>query len=292
MTPIVFEGAIPADMTQNHLLQKLWRQTSKPTAMWSAWLGDAVAIKDPTSATFRKQSGSNVLILGQQEEIAIALTVSSLVSLSAAVDPALAEPSIHLVIGQALDAASEELVRQLIEILPIRLWLPRDLGTLLNQLAEEIDRRSQGAGAPQFLFLYGIHRLRDLRRPDDDFGFSKKGDDKTPYRQFTHVLKEGPPVGVFTMLWSDTLVNLQRCVDRPGMREFDQRVLMQMSAADSSTLMDNPIASKLGPQRALFYTEDLGKIEKFRPYALPSVEWIKKLQASKPERTPADKTLS
>jgi DNA segregation ATPase FtsK/SpoIIIE, S-DNA-T family len=288
LTPIVFEGAVPADLTQNHLLQKLWRQPTKPTATWNAWLGDAVAIKDPTAATFRKQSGSNVMILGQQEEIAIALTVSSLVSMSAAVDPSLTEPSIHLMIGQALDAVSEDLVRVLTEVLPIRLWLPRDLGTLLNQLADEIDRRAKpdeprasatGIRGPQFLFLYGMQRLRDLRRPDDDFGFSKKGDEKAPYRQLTHVLKEGPPVGVFTMMWSDTLVNLQRCIDRLTMREFDQRVLMQMSAADSSTLMDSPIAAKLGPQRALFYTEDLGKIEKFRPYALPSAEWIRGLGA-------------
>jgi DNA segregation ATPase FtsK/SpoIIIE, S-DNA-T family len=291
LTPIVFEGAVPADITQNHLLQKMWREPTKPTATWSAWLGDAIAIKDPTAALFRKQSGSNVMILGQQEEIAVGLMVSSLVSLSAAVDPALAEPSIHLVIGQALDAASEELVKLLSEVLPIRLWLPRDLGALLNQLADEIDRRSQGTGPPQFVFLYGMQRLRDLRRPDDDFGFSKKGDEKTPYRQFTHVLKEGPPVGVFTMLWSDTLLNLQRCVDRPAMREFDQRVLMQMSAADSSTLMDNPIAAKLGPQRALFYTEDLGKIEKFRPYALPSVEWIQSLRVRKLDLTAAKEDL-
>jgi len=293
LTPIVFEGAVPADMTTNHLLKKLWQEPAKPTATWSAWLGDAVAIKDPTCATLRKQSGSNVVILGQQEDIAVALTVSSLVSLSAGVDPTLTERSIHLVIGQALDAASEELLKQLAEILPIRLWLPRDLGTLLNQLADEIERRGTPTdgrpwASPQFLSVYGVQRLRDLRRPDDDFGFARKGDDKTPFRQFTQVLKEGPPVGVFTLLWCDTLVNLQRSLDRQTLREFDQRVLMQMSAADSSSLMDNPAAAKLGAQRALFYTEDLGKIEKFRPYALPSTKWIKELQASKSELTPVN----
>jgi S-DNA-T family DNA segregation ATPase FtsK/SpoIIIE len=282
LTPIVFEGAIPADLPQNPLLQKLMKEPAKPTTNWHAWLGDAVAIKDPTAAVFRKQSGSNVMILGQQEEIAVGLTVSSLISLSAAIDPALAEPVIHVVIGQAMDATSEAMVNLLAETLPIRLWPQRDLGTLLNQLAEEIERRG-GSGngkpvTPQFLFLYGIQRLRELRRPDDDFGFSRKGEDKTPYRQFTHVLKEGPPVGVFTTLWCDTLVNLQRTLDRPTMREFDQRVLMQMSTADSSTLMDSPIAAKLGPQRALFYTEDQGKIEKFRPYALPGLDWVRSLR--------------
>jgi hypothetical protein len=292
LTPIVFEGAAPADMTTNHLLKDLWHEPVKPAASWSAWLGEAVAIKDPTCAIFRKQSGSNVLFLGQQEEIAVALTLSSLVSLSAGIDPVIAEPSLHLVVGQALDAASEELVKQLTELLPVRLWLPRDLATLLNQLANEIDRRTQSGGPPQFLFVYGIQRVRDLRRPDDDFGFSRKGEDKTPYRQFTHVLKEGPPAGVFTLLWCDTLANLQRSLERQTFRDFDQRVLMQMSAADSSALMDNPVAAKLGAQRAVFYMEDLGKIEKFRPYALPSMAWIKTLQGNTPDLSAVNETSS
>ena len=53
------------------------------------------------------------------------------------------------------------------------------------------------------------------------------------------------------------------------------RVVFQMGANDSSTLMDTPIASRLGPQRAIYYTEDQGKIEKFRPYALPALEWLR-----------------
>jgi hypothetical protein len=47
-----------------------------------------------------------------------------------------------------------------------------------------------------------------------------------------------------------------------------------MSAADSSTLIDNPAASKLGVNRALFHSEDFGQPEKFRPYGLPSEGWL------------------
>jgi energy-coupling factor transporter ATP-binding protein EcfA2 len=289
--PIVFEGAVPADLTQNRLLKEVWQAAVKPTARWQAWLGDAVAIKDPTSAVFRKQSGSNLLVLGQQEEMAAGLTVSSLISLSGAIDPALAEPSLHLVLGQALDPAAEALVNLLCDILPIKLWPQRELPALLNQLADEIDRRAGGGGPPQFLLLHGLQRMRDLRRPDDDFGFSRKGEEKTPHRQFTHILREGPPVGVFTLLWCDTLLNLQRSLDRPTMREFDQRVLMQMSAADSSTLMDSPVAAKLGAQRALYYTEDQGKIEKFRPYALPGADWVRDLQVQQPDLQSASTAL-
>ncbi len=280
LRPIVFEGAAQPDLTENLHLQKAWRGPHLHAASWDAWLGEAVAIKDPTCATFRKQSGSNLLILGQQEEIAKGLIVSSLISLSAAVQPAPAEPTIHLVVGQALDPASEALVNLLAETLPIRIWPQRELGALLTRLADQIENDGKPQASSQFLVLYGLQRLRELRRPDDDFGFAKKGEEKTPYRVFTQILKDGPPAGIFTILWSDTLISFQRSLDRPAMREFDQRVLMQISAADSSSLMDNPAAAKLGPQRALFYTEDQGKIEKFRPYALPPVEWIKGLQVN------------
>lgn len=65
------------------------------------------------------------------------------------------------------------------------------------------------------------------------------------------------------------------------------RVLFQMSAADSSTLIDNPQASKLGVHRALFHSEDRSQPEKFRPYGLPSEEWLtwvrERLQSRQPE---------
>jgi S-DNA-T family DNA segregation ATPase FtsK/SpoIIIE len=53
------------------------------------------------------------------------------------------------------------------------------------------------------------------------------------------------------------------------------RVLLQMSPTDSSTLMDTPLAARLGPHRALLYTEDQGRLEKFRPYGLPTLEWLR-----------------
>ena len=73
------------------------------------------------------------------------------------------------------------------------------------------------------------------------------------------------------------MTNLQRSVDRQGMREFEMRVLFSMNAADSSNLMDSPLASKLGPHRAFFYSEDQGKTEKFRPYGLSTLEWLRGL---------------
>jgi hypothetical protein len=52
------------------------------------------------------------------------------------------------------------------------------------------------------------------------------------------------------------------------------RVLFQMSANDSASLIETPKASTLGLHRALFYNEQKGYLEVFRPYAVPTIEWI------------------
>src|SRR5262249_15462633 len=119
------------------------------------------------------------------------------------------------------------------------------------------------------------HRFRDLRRAEDDFGFSSQPHEKqNPASQFAEILREGPAAGIHTLAWCDSMNSLTRVLDRHSIREFELRVLFQMSAADSSALIDSPLASKLGLHRALFFSEEKGKLEKFRPYGLPHDEWL------------------
>ena len=121
------------------------------------------------------------------------------------------------------------------------------------------DRRSASEEqGPIYIFIYDIQRFRDLRKSDDDFGYARYDEDKPvpPSKSFSDVLRDGPPVGVHTIIWCDSVNNLNRTLDRQGMKEFENRILFQMSANDSSTLIDNPAASKLGENRALYYSEE------------------------------------
>ena len=52
------------------------------------------------------------------------------------------------------------------------------------------------------------------------------------------------------------------------------RVLFQMSANDSASLIDTPKASNLGLHKAIYYNEQQGYLEVFRPYALPTLDWL------------------
>ncbi|MFO0950939.1 MAG: FtsK/SpoIIIE domain-containing protein, partial [Isosphaeraceae bacterium] len=87
---IVFEGNLPAVPSKNHLLAGLLLSEGWPSApkVDTAWLGEAIAIKDPTAALFRAQSGANLLVIGQNDEMALGMMTTALISLAAQHDPA------------------------------------------------------------------------------------------------------------------------------------------------------------------------------------------------------------
>jgi hypothetical protein len=119
-----------------------------------------------------------------------------------------------------------------------------------------------------------------LRKQEENFNFSLEDDGAkvaNPGKQFADLLREGPPLGIHLIAWTDTPANIERTLERSALREFDNRVLFQMSATDSSNLIDSPAANKLGFHRALAYSDEHGVIEKFRPYALPSPPWLENL---------------
>lgn len=271
---IVFEGNLPADPKKNKALVPTQRVVEPNPNVYKVYLGDAIAIKDPTAATLRKQSGANIMMVGQAEEQAFNILTTAAVGLGKN------HPDSKIIFcsGPALEGPQLTTLNALGESIPaVTVVEPRDLNKELKALADEVDARLKGGGTkePRMLMLFGIQRLRDLRKPDDDFGFgSKKGEEEKPYQLFARIIRDGPPMGVFTMFWSDNLPNMQRYIDRATMREFEMRIIFQMNANDSSTLIDSPVAARLGANRAFFFSEDQGKMEKFRPYGLLSPEWL------------------
>ncbi len=102
------------------------------------------------------------------------------------------------------------------------------------------------------------------------------GEDRppSPNKQFATILSDGPALGVYSLVWVDSVNNLNRAWDRHTLREFEMRIAFQMSGNDSSTLLDSPVAAKLGNNRALLHSEEQGLLEKFRPFRWPSDTWL------------------
>jgi hypothetical protein len=283
--PIVFEGNAMADYTQNKLLMDLLASpkyqpmTSPP----QIWLGEPVSIKSPTSISLRRQSGSNTLIIGQNEDTALALVSLAMVGLAAQL-PADAI-SFRLLDGAPADSPSFGVLPRVAASLPHQTKVVdyRALGEAIHELAGEMHRRqdASAAAAPAIvLIIYGLQRYRALRKSEESFGFSASDEEKAadPSKEFVELMREGPAVGIHILAWIDTATALDRTLDRGSMREFDNRVLFQMSAADSSNLIDSPAANKLGVYRALAFSEEQGTMEKFRPYANPDAKFLAEVQ--------------
>jgi hypothetical protein len=277
--PLVFSGNTSADIENNRALANLLEKPAAAKAP-AAWLGDPVAIKEPTAAVFRSVGGSNLLILGQNEQAARGLLVAATLGLAAQLSPPAGATTFTILDGTPEDAEDAEHLAKFAAKAPGAVVPPRSgLPAALAELAAEIDRRQKGTSpdrSQKFLLVFGLHRFRELRKSEDDFGFGRRGAEKvaSPGELLNTILRDGPPVGVFVIAWCDSLTNLTRTFERPQLREFGMRVLFQMSATDSSTLMDTPAAAKLKRHQAILLLEDQERAEKFRPYGLPPAEWL------------------
>jgi len=300
---IVFDGNQAADPAGNPLLTELLASGTvqgRELAAPLAWLGDAIAIKDPTAAIFRRQGGANLLIVGQREDLGSSLLAMSIVSLATGHDPhpggGLGRAGRFVLLEPAIaEEKPDIMVANLAKHLPHEIELVGRLGVAaaLEALAAEVKRRLDEQvldGESVFVVVRDLGRFRELRKGEGDYGFSFGGDKKAgPGDNFLTILRDGPAVGIHGVIWCDSLTNLQRTFDRNALKEFELRVLFQMSGSDSSQLVDSPAASKLGPNRALFIHEETGTLEKFRPYAFPTPEWLDKVaaeMAKRPQGTP------
>lgn len=281
--PIIFEGNAPADVKDNMLLKKLLSSepATRPVTA-RAWLGAPNSIKGPTEAVFQRQSGSHLLVVGQSAERALSLLAISIISLAAQYPAGQVE--FVILDPHAYDNGENGYFQKLATALPhmIRIGGPAEVPALMAGLAAELEARgpSSGRDAPEvFVVIHDLQRFKSLR-PDDEFRFSVDEDAAvTPAQSFASLLGEGGPVGMHVLAATDTWNNVSRWIPRKLLAEFEMRVLFQMSANDSSNLIDSPAATALGLHRALFHNEHHGTLETFRPYAMPDDAWLEEMPA-------------
>ena len=310
---IVFEGNIPSDPARNGSMHRLIEGldgTPSKRVTPRIWLGDAVEIKQPTELSFPRQSGSHLLLIGQDTEAALGLMGTAIVSLAAqeglgpraeGLGPdsghqpsAISQQPLLIFDGSPVDSPDADLWQQISKAVPgVRVVSPRQCLEVLQELTEELQSRDAARDAsrpPIFVFVSQISRFRDLRKPDDDYSFGSSGAEAAPSggKLFADLIANGPENGIHAIIWCDSFNNLERWVSRQSLREMERRVLFQMNATDSSNLIDSPIASRLGTHRALLHFQESGAIEKFRPYGLPKQSWLDWAASCLQKRSPLD----
>lgn len=269
--PIVFEGNMPADVRDNPLLTAaLENPPAKVPADPRVWLGLPNAIKGPTEAMFPRQSGRHLLLVGQNDEAIAAIFGLAIIGLSAQ-HPRDKAPVFYLVHSALSGTADSDFLEATGTKGHAKITQGHEAADFIAEIHAEMKRRADegSAGdAPIFLLIHGLQKFRKLRY-EEDFSFS--GDDSPkPGNQLNEIINEGPSLGIHLITSLDTLNNVQRCLSRKALSELGMRVLFQMSANDSASLIDSPKAASLGLNRALFYSEHESRMETFRPFALPT----------------------
>jgi hypothetical protein len=186
--------------------------------------------------------------------------------------------------GSAPDSPPRLYLERVVQAIPhnVTLAKPGDLGDLLKGLNDEMKQRGEedhGTDAPAtFLLMHGLQKFNKLRY-EEEFGFSTPDENAPPNPALllNNLICEGTRLGFHVIATCDTYNNVNRFLSRKAFSEFEMRVLFQMSANDSASLIDNPKASTLGMHRALYFNEQEGYLETFRPYALPGNDWIEEV---------------
>lgn len=270
--------------------------TRKPAETLTVWLGEPVAIAAPSHIELRRASGQNILIVGQDAAAADALLACSVISTgwrpreNSEHGPGFEISLLH----DGRDAESVARFRGLQQqtaITRFDVLDAADCDALICRLHEELEAReadAERATQPEkLLIVRNIGQYRSLRKDEDDFGLGGFGEPKevTVANRFTELLKRGPLVGLHVIVWSDTFNTAVRWLSNSMLREFENRIAFRMNQTDSASLVDSPVAAGLGQGRALVYRDQLGTIEKFRPFAWPSQAWIEQISAEFDDRT-------
>ncbi len=260
----IFDGSKNVDVNENQMLNALLDAPVWPVQQFATiWLGDPISLKDATNLQLRPRRGGNLLIIGQDENVASGLLSIALFTLAAQHSPDAAR--FYIIDGRS-DTPYVDRLRQREKEIPhtVKIANRRTPSALLTEICDEIENRTETEQkSPIYLLIYGLHRIRALRPEDSSL-----------IRQFSTILRDGPEQGIHTLIWCDMLNNFNRSLEQSMLDEFELRVAFQMSENDSITLINSTEANKLGPYRAFLFKEGMGTPEKFIPYEQPSDEWL------------------
>ncbi len=235
------------------------------------YFGESISINETdVCATLRKESANNILVLGGEPHVAQRIAYYSTISATTAHADQSAT-FVNLNFMRRDDGLSEE-IQSVFDSLPFPSQIISkiaDVTESLSAIKEEIEERRKDEERPQNHIYLSIYAFQ-LARMFDKGG--RRGDDVSECGLLLdYILKNGPTVGVFTILQCDNWDNLAR-IGNP-LSSFAYRIALQMTENDSNKIVGSSIANKLfvfnrpsSVYRAYFRDNNRNITIKFKPY--------------------------
>ncbi len=280
----------------NPLLHELLEQPTwlKPHEQAKVWLGYLVMSKEPLVCSLHRQSDSNLLIVGKQRDVGTGMLLTEIMSIAAQQPPSRAQFSIlDVSVGDMSEAYGAgvqpfEFIKQLLPGYKMQIVhrrnLQSELPSLMSALRTAMSSRRQSESAETsslYIFICGLHRLNDVWQNDEQRG---QGNEQQFARQtmqlLQDILRNGPEFGMHILTWCDTLSGLDNVLGPNMLRHFDVRVAFPTSPREEiMTLVERSSLPTLDSKQALYYNREEMRLEKFRPFQLPSKEWLQQAAA-------------
>ena len=268
---VVFRGNDLPEFRNRRVARCHQEPTSTPESV-GIYFGESISIHETDiCALLRKESANNILILGGEPTVAQRIAYHSTIAATTAhTDQSATFVTLNFIRRE--DTMNEE-VQSVLESIPFDSRIISKKAEILESLTaikEEIDERRKDEERLQDHIYISIYAFQLARMFDRDGG--RRGDEVSDSGLLLdYILKNGPAVGVFTIMQCDNLENLLR-IGNP-LSSFTYRVALQMTENDSNKIVGSSIASKLfvfnrpsSVFRAYFRDNNRNINIKFKPY--------------------------
>lgn len=235
------------------------------------YFGENISVSDvDVHALLRKESGNNILVIGGKLSVAENIVYHSMLS-AAWMHNDYSATFININLLRQ-DNQLNENIYSTFQDLNFDTNIISGKDDVLDKLTEIksiIEERSNDDNAPQNHIYIGIYGFQYGRM------FDVEGEYEDPSECsniLSYILKNGPFVGVFTILQCDTIRNLKR-ISNNVISEFVHRIALQMPENDSYDMLDSSVANKLfvynrpSSEYRAYYRDHSKNINiKFKPY--------------------------
>lgn len=235
-------------------------------------IGQPYSLEEGVSLEFKQESGSNIVVSGIQERLALNIFISLLTSLAL---ESTKKRTFYLFDTTAQNHPDYGVMKKYIEILEDYEF---DVITLTNKtvlqelqsINDEI-QAAQNSGTPiteeKYLFMFGLDKARNFKKPD--YNLSDEA------MALSKILADGGEHGIHTTIYVSNSKALDNIFENGTIKnDLETLIALQMSVDDSRRLIGTDNAGTLGKENAILYVENMNLMKKFRPLQLPNEAWL------------------
>lgn len=275
LTMRVFRGGDLPDFNKKVMDEKHFVMSNIPKEV-GVYVGESIAITaTDVYVPLVKESNNNILIIGGRQDVAKRIAYYSILSQSIAHNDNTATLVLCNFMRNDDELQTLYNSEQIEAIKQSSQWFDArkadEVSTVLGNLKGLIDYRKNLDDESEMQHVYLHITSFQLGRMFDMGGSS--GDRSSDCSKLLEaILKDGPSLGIFTVLQVDNLNNLNR-LGRGALNLFNHRIALQMPENESNKVVGTAAANKLKVSgrpssefRALYFNYVNNEMTKFKPY--------------------------